>query len=225
MSLRPATPLYPYRGHVLETAPATEPVDADALRTHLRATSAELGDTEADELVEEARAFIEETTGLALINQTWRLSLDNWPLGRGEWWDGVRQGAISELYGQSVSLCLPRYPLSSVTSVTTYDEAGNSTAVTVSNVFDVDTYQRPGRLNLKGGQTWPTATRPTNAIQVLYVAGYGANATDVPAPLVRAVKLVAAYMWEHRGDGCSAGDAYAASGAAAILDRYRAARL
>lgn len=220
MSLRPVTRHTSYRGHVLEQAPAAEPVTAGALRAALAETAEALPDPEAIALIAEARNLIEETTGLAFITQDWRMVLDSWPGQRGPWWDGVRDGAISDVFGQPAFLELPRYPLQAVQSVTVFDLAGNPEAVDVAATFDVDTFQRPGRLALKFGATWPIAMRPTNAIQIVYRAGFGAN---VPPVLARAVKQVAAYLYSHRGDECDLGDAMAAAGD--LLNSYAVRRL
>ena len=226
MALRPAVPLYQQRGSVLVTAPATEPVTATELRTHLRMDATELPDAEANGLIAESRQMIEETTGLAFISQSWRLSIDRWPGGAEAWWDGVRQMAISELYAPSylTSVELPRWPLASVTSVTVYDEDSNSETVTVATTFDIDTYQIPGRMTLKRGSTWPIALRANNAIQIVYVAGY-TNAAAVPASMKRALKQLAAFLYTNRGDTCEPADAMSKSGANDILAIYRPMRL
>lgn len=222
MSLRPYIPQTQYRGHVQTVAPAVEPVTPAELNAHLADT---LSDSEANGWITAARQLIEDYTGLAMINQTWRLALDHWPGGREPWWDGVRQGAISELYANSKdrSVYLPRYPLGSVSSVTVYDEAGNSAAVDVGATFDLDTYQRPGRLTLKRGATWPIALRANNAIEIVYVSGFGASAANVPAPLKLAVKSVAGYLIAHRGDGCE--PTMAMASAASLVAPYRVARI
>lgn len=222
MSLRPAVPLYQQRGSVLVTAPGSEPVTATELRTHLRTDSTELPDAEANALITDARSEIENMIGLAFISQSWRLSIDRWPAGGEAWWDGVQEMSITELYRSNrlQSVFLPRWPLVSITSITTFDEDSNSTAVTTANVFDVDTYQTPGRLTLKRGQTWPVALRANNAIQIVYVAGY-ANAASVPSTMKRAVKQLAAFLYAHRGDDCDPSQAYVDSGAEAIMAQFK----
>jgi len=226
MTLRPAIPLYQQRGSVLVTAPATEPVTASELRTHLRVDSTELPDAEANGLIAESRQMIEDMTGLAFISQSWRLSIDRWPGGAEAWWDGVRQMAISELYAPNymTSVELPRWPLASITSVTVYDEDSNAETVTVANTFDIDIYQIPGRLTLKRGSTWPIALRANNAIQIVYVAGY-ANAAAVPATMKRALKQLAAFLYTNRGDTCEPADAMSKSGADGILATYKPMRV
>jgi uncharacterized phiE125 gp8 family phage protein len=226
MTLRPSIPLYQQRGSVIVTAPASEPVTAAELRTHLRVDSTELPDAEANALIAESRQMIEETIGLAFISQSWRLSLDRWPGGAEAWWDGVRQMAISELYAPSymTSVQLPRWPLASITTVTVFDEDSNSQTVTVADTFDVDTYQIPGRMTLKRGSTWPIALRANNAIQIVYVAGY-ANAAAVPATMKRALKQLAAFLYTNRGDTCEPAEAMSKSGADDILAIYKPMRV
>lgn len=214
------TRLHQYRGNRIVTPPAVEPVTADELRSYLRQTSAGLPDTEADALISEARQLIEDQTGVAMIDQTWLLALDRWPNAQEPWWDGVRQGHINMLDGANGDVHLPRYPLSSVSGVNVYDEDGDATAVTVADTFDIDTYQMPGRMTLKSGATWPVALRANNAIEITYIAGYGATASSVPAPLKRAVKQLAGYLDSHRGDGCDMGSVLADSGVDGILSAY-----
>jgi hypothetical protein len=222
MSLRPRVTFTAYRGHAVEVGPASEPVTAAGLRAYLVETETSLPDADANALIAEARNLIEEKTGLAFISQSWRMALDAWPSGSGPWWDGVRQGAIADVIGAPGFVYLPRYPLASIASVTVYDEAGSATAVDVAATFDTDTYQRPGRMALKSGATWPIALRSTNAIEIVYEAGY-ANAAAVPPIMARAVKQVAAYLYAHKGDDCDMGDALA--GVKSLLSAYVVARL
>jgi len=225
MSLRPRERLHQYRGHVLVTKPLSEPVTLSEVKTAL-AIDGNADDSFIADLIDEAREEIEEITGLALITQEWRLSLDHWPSGRGEWWDGTRQMAISELFarGPKSWVVLPRYPLQSIDQVRVFGIDGTPEVVNVADVFDVDVYQRPGRMALKFGQTWPIALRDTNAIEIEYTAGFGTSG-DVPTPIRRAIRQMACYMYEHRGDGCSPSEALHASGAAVAAKRYQVARI
>lgn len=227
MALRTTGREYQMRGNVQTTPPAAEPVTAAELRTLLRETATGLPDAEADDFIAEARQYIEQMTGIAMITQSWTLTLDCWPKTGIPFFEGVHQGSVNDLYasGRNARLDLPTYPLQSITSVKTYDEDGTETAITVANVFDVDTYQKPGRIGLKVGASWPTALRGTNAIIIVYVAGYGDAASDVPAPLVAAVKRLAGYLYSHRGDGCDPDDAFVRSGAASMVKAYKVWRV
>jgi len=223
MALRQTVRMYDYRGNRQTVAPAIEPLTIREVKLALN-----ISDDADDELIaqfiRDAVSEIEEVSGLAMISQTWQLTLDRWPPAREPWWEGVRQGSISDLHGSSYAsdVRLPRYPLQSITSCTVYSEDGTSSAVTVANVFDVDTQSLPGRMTLQSGAAWPVALRANNAIEVVYVAGYGDAPENIPDGLRRAVRQMAAYAYANRGDGCSMADAYDASGAARIVDRYKA---
>ena len=57
------------------------------------------------------------------------------------------------------------------------------------------------------------------AIEMIYSAGYGATVADIPAPIVQAVVMCAAYIHAHAG-GCDMGSALAQSGASELLRPY-----
>lgn len=224
MSLRQTDRQYHHRGSVLVTGPAVEPVTLPEVKAVLVIEDI-ADDMLLSDMIAEARAHLEHVSGMAFITQTWRLSLDQWPRGGLPWWDGVREGAWSDLAASVNALELPVWPLLSVASVTTYDDANTATVADIADAFDVDIYSRPGRLALRSGQVWPSATRPSNAVQIVYTAGYGATAAAVPPPIKRAIKQMVAYMYSHRGDGCDAGSAYLESGAAATMGIYKAVRI
>ena len=226
MAIRNSISLHQHRGSVIVTDPAAEPISLSDLKGHLRIDDSS-EDSYLTDLITEAREDVENASGFALITQTWRLAIDRWPANKQAWWDGVRQGSINELNCPSAftALNLPKFPLLAVNSVKVYDAESSETDVSVGSTFDIDTIRRPGRMALKSGQTWPIAIRPTNGIIIEYQAGFGPDASDVPSPLRRAVRVLASYYYAHRGDGCDPSDALEASGAAELIDRYRPRRV
>lgn len=181
------------------TNPAQEPVTPTEVDSYLRGD----GVLEADdsdllsELISSAREYVEEFTGRALITQTWTLYMDRWPAGQDNlgWWDGVREGSIH--CGDARSIKLPIGPLQSVTSVSTYDSTNTPTEFDSSNYF-LNTTASIGEVVLNTGAVWPTFTRNRNGIEVVYVAGYGDNPTDVPSPLRTAIKMLISHWYENR---------------------------
>lgn len=225
MTLRGNVRYSPHFGNVRVADPSIEVVLLDDLKAHIRVTHNK-DDEYLTKLIVEAREEIEDISGLALISQTWQMMLDRWPGQRDQWWDGVRQLPISELDGGFPStIDLVRYPLISVDTINVYDEDSNATVVTISSVFDIDIISRPGRMSIQRGATWPIASRSINAIEINYTAGYGTEVSDLPTPLVRAVRNMAGYMYDHRGSGCTPAAAYKESGAISVVTNYRAARL
>lgn len=169
----------------LITPPAVEPVDLDEAKSQCRVDGA--ADNEfLLSLIAQARQTIEDMAHRAFIAQTWRLSLDRWPV--------------------CDYISLPRPPLQAVTSVVYTDSAGVATTLgaTVANVWtsdtlEVDSDSEPGRIYLKYGWSWPTVTlKLANPIQITYVAGYGDEPGDVAAVWKRAILLLVGHWYENR---------------------------
>ncbi|MEO0983274.1 MAG: phage head-tail connector protein [Pseudomonadota bacterium] len=177
----------------LLTPPAGFPVALADIKAHLRLT-----DSAEDALVSAATAaatrFIEARAGLALLTQSWRLTLDAAPEG---------------------ALRLPIGPVQGVAAVTISGETLDPSAYEVATGL-------PGRLRAVGA--WPRPAESLADVAVDFTAGYGA-AADVPAPLIRAVKLLAAQFFETRE---AAGDERffeAPAGLDALIAPYRELRL
>jgi hypothetical protein len=222
MSLRHGVLYNQYRGHTLVSPPAFEPVTLTELKAQIKHPGGNDEDASLALYISAAREYCEEVTGLALITQSWLLTIDRWPTEREPWWDGVRDGAIGALTsaGRAAQVLLPRYPLQTVDGI---DVDGS--AISVGDTFQVDAQQTPGRLVLKFGATLPQHLQTANAIQITYTAGYGDAASAVPAALRLALLQMAAYLYTHRGDDCASPDAASESGALAVFNRYRAMQL
>lgn len=158
---------------VRTSGPDAEPVAVAELRQHLR-----LGHDSEDELlaglIRAAREDVERATGLALIEQGWRLVLDAWP--------------------QRGRIFLMRHPVREVVSVTVYDTEGQA-AVLSPGFYETDMLSRPARLMLR--RALPDI-RAVNGIDVEFVAGFGEAGPDVPDLLRRAILVLAAHWYEFR---------------------------
>lgn len=154
-------------------APAAEPVTLVEVKAHLR-----ISHTSEDELlnglVRAAREDVERATGLALIDQAWRLVLDSWP-------------------SQSCAP-IPRHPVREILSVTVFGTDGAGTPVDPSD-YQVDTLSRPARLHI---HKRPEMLRVLNGIEIDFSAGFGEAGTDVPDLLKRAMLLLVAHWYEFR---------------------------
>lgn len=209
-----------YRGDQLVTAPVNDPVTVTDVEGQLKiGDSGE--DTQIQLYIDASVQFVENLLNIALITQTWKMVLDHWPNQREPWWNGVREAHANILNSparsRSSNILLSRYPLQSIDSMTV-----DSASITVGDYFIVDTVQKKGRLVLKYGETLPVLTdESANGIEITYTVGYGANATDVPADIRLAITMMAAHLYEHRGDGCSTESAYVASGAKSMVEKYK----
>ena len=155
-------------------APSVEPITTAEAKTELRVEHSEEDDL-IDRKIKAARRMVEKITRRSLINTTFTLKLDAFP----------------------VEIRTPRSPLSSVTSITHIDCDGNSQTV-ASSVYDVDTDTEPGRIFLKFDQSWPDTREINNAVTVTHVVGYGAAASAIPEDLVSAVLMLMAHYYEQR---------------------------
>lgn len=209
----------------LITGPAVEPVSLAEAKEHARVDSS-AEDDYLTALITAARELVERTTGRALITQTWRLTLDDWPRGRDdEWWDGMREGPISALQGSEVSLA--KATCLAVTSVVTRDEAGTGTTWDAANYYLARASNGYGRLVAKKGVTWPIVSvdRAVGGIEITFTAGYGPAATDVPMALRHAVKMLLLHWYEKREPASDcASSQLMPMGLGAVLASYRVMR-
>ena len=200
------------------TPPATEPVSIDLVRRHCRIDTA--GDEELlAGYLTAARIMAEGYLSRALITQALLWT--------------VRPTSLLNVNSSRLrqSLLLPRAPVQSIASMVVLDELGNTTTITPATLpvtspyeiagYTADLATEPGRLTI--GHMTPLIDGRTigkirlEHIQIGMVAGYGSTADTVPQPIVQAIMLTTAFLYEHRGD--EGGEMPMA--AQWLLDRYR----
>lgn len=175
------------------------------------------------------RTTVEETlVAGTLINRTVDIYLDAWPQTRpnkpceSDWWNGVADGAISDISHEQFHANLPIKPVSSISSITVEDSTGADVLWGDSNY-----YLKPGlaaAVVRKYGRMWPVPGVPAEGIRIRAVAGFGADWNAVPAGIRQAVLMLATHLYYNRGD-TSSEPALKASGAAQLLAPYRGQRL
>lgn len=162
-------------GIVQTVAPATEPITVDEVKRQAAITGT-ADDTYLGELIARIRTDCERVTERQLVSATYKLILDAWPED-----DIIR---------------LPKGPTQSVTSVKYYDPDGTLQTIDPTDYVAVlgGMY---GRVCPADEEAWPeTAERP-GAIEVVFVAGYGAAAA-VPADIKGALRQAVAYCYQQR---------------------------
>lgn len=181
--------------------PAAEPVSLAEARLFLRLDQIEEDDLLAT-LITAARLMVEAASGRCLIDQQWRIVLDRWPPG----------GEIR----------LPLSPVSQVLAARVYDVLGTAQPV-AATALSLDKLADPPLIRLAGEV--PETGRDHGAIEVDVVAGYGATAGAVPAPLRQAVLRLAARWFEQRGDVASRDAQALPAEIMALVAPYRRVRL
>lgn len=157
----------------LITPPASEPVTLDELKAHLRLQNDDEDDL-LNRLIKAARTHVENVTRRVLIAQTWRATLDRWPVKR--------------------RVLLPVVPVSAISAVRVFNDAGEASTVSASS-YQLDATRIPMAVVIKSAILAPTAF--TNGIEIDMACGYGAT-SDVPTPLREAVLRLAALWFENR---------------------------
>ena len=135
-------------------------------------------DSHVTRLISSAIRDVERHTRRALINQTWRIS---------------RQQFVQRIY-------LPRPPLQSVTSIKYIDI--NGTLQTLSgSLYQISDGAKPGFVEPVYGQAWPAIRSETiEPVSITYVAGFGTSSTDVPAEFQNVILELVAFRFFSRGD-------------------------
>lgn len=160
----------------LITPPDSEPVSLDEARAHMRVTHNE-EDELINGLITAARVTVETITRRSLLTQEWKLSFDEFPLS-----DTVK---------------IPHTPVREIDVVQYYDAVGVLQTLNAGKYW-LDSVSAPARLILKDGEVFPdTQKGRPNAVQISYLAGYGDEPEDVPAPIRHAIKLIVAHLYEN----------------------------
>jgi hypothetical protein len=209
---------------------AVEPVTTADAKLYLRIDPSDTtDDAQISALIKAARKYAETYTRRAFISQTWDLWLDQIPYGRDRaslpaWWDGVKQAPVSLLSQAAGVIEIPKSPVISVDSITTYDlsDIGHATDLTTL-VIQLET--TPPIIFPKIGQIWPVPIRPRQGVKVGFTAGYGATAANVPGDIIQAIKLLVAHFYENRGVMVESRMSEVPFSVRALLDSYRMTQL
>ena len=156
---------------IILSPPASEPVSLDEMKAHLRVAHND-EDALIASLTVAARQTVEARAGLALISQHWRLTLDTPP---------------DEIF------FLPLSPVASVDEISVINKSGDP------EIIDVNLYEASaatiGRVRRAG--IWPRSGVRVDGYRIDFTAGWP-DASEVPAALKQAIKLLAAQFFETR---------------------------
>lgn len=161
-------------------APAIEPVRLEEAKWHLRIDNDD-SDYIIENLIKAAREHVEAILNRALMEQTWCMYLEDWP----------RDSDYIEI---------PYPPLQSISSIIYTDSGGTPNTWTAATYYHADTDSEPGRVVLRYGENWPTATlSPLNPIAITFVCGYSlSKIDDVPQSIKQAILIDVGDMFENR---------------------------
>ena len=159
-------------------APAAEPVSVAEAKAHMYVTIT-ADDVLIGSLISAAREHIENLMNRAFIEQTWELTMENFP-------------------GGNAVVDLPRSPLISIESVKYFDAGGNDVTMPPAD-YQVDAASEPARIAPAVGSSWPSVeTEKLGGVRIRFKAGHGALADDVPQRIKQAINLLVAHWYENR---------------------------
>lgn len=171
------------------TPPAELVVSLAEAKAHLRVEHAD-EDAYIQSLVHAAISHLDGwsgTLGRCLVEQTWEVTLDAFPVG---------------------AIHLPLGDVIAVVSVTYDDTAGDEQTVPPADYL-LDNRSLDGWVVPVSGVSWPDTLDAVNAVRVRYTAGYGAAAAAVPAAIKHAILMLVAHWYANR-------EAVTAGGASAL---------
>lgn len=174
--------MYPPHSLALKTAPAAEPLTRAQcyLQERLTPTGSPLAHPEdvlIDLYIASIRQWFETKTRRALITQTWTMTMDGFP----------SVGFIE----------IPKRKLQSIASIKYIDEDGNQQTWD-NSLYEVDIISDPGRVQPIEDETYPSTKATLGAVEIEFVAGYGAAGTDVNQTLILAMLLTFGHIYQNR---------------------------
>lgn len=157
-------------------APAEEPVGLDELMEHVKVAQTEEASLLLG-LIVAARQWGEALTGRAFVSQSWELRLPYFP----------------------AAIELPKPPAASVTSVKYLDTAGVLQTLSPSLYLVTGLAAEVARAQIEPayGASWPSTHSVSDAVRVVFSAGYGA-ASAVPQGIKSALLDHAAEAFRNR---------------------------
>tara|TARA_R100001086_G_scaffold36140_3_gene16305 strand:+ start:41 stop:685 length:645 start_codon:yes stop_codon:yes gene_type:complete len=173
---------------ILVTPPPAEPVTLIEAKAHLR-VSHDDDDLLISSLITAARQHIDGADGWlgrCLVQQTWDLKLDGFPLATGK-------------------IILPMAPLIEVVQITYRDSAGATQTLAPSVYQIVDQGTRRSFVTLEPNKSWPGTDDRHDAVAVRFTAGYPDDgdspadyAANIPAAIKAALLLMIGELYENR---------------------------
>jgi len=166
------------------TPPTVEPVTTAEVKIHTRISGTDQ-DTMIAKWIKSGRELAEAYQRRAFVEQVIEVSFDQFP---------------------QVPFSLPRSPVMTLQTMKYYTTANaeivvySSTApVGTESNYLADIDSEPARITLAFGCTFPAAVlREINAFKVIYKAGYGATAANVPENVKDAILLYCDWRYENR---------------------------
>lgn len=186
-------------GVQLLSAPASEPVTVDEAKTHLRVDYSD-DDAYISALISAAREVVEGRLRRSVFQQTWKLTLDQFPYPAGTLTSSPSEKdayLFPTQYLAQYAIELPRTKVQSVSSIV-FTNTDDTDVTLDSSLYFVDTNSEPARIVPSGGSTWPyVSTYRPGSIAATFVAGEW-DVDTVPYSIKQAMLLLIGHWYANR---------------------------
>lgn len=179
--------------------PGSLPITRDQAKAHMRVDDDFENDL-IDSFITSAVDHVDGYSGIlgrCLINQPWSVS-------------------ACDIY----DICLLPFPDVSSAVITYFDSDDVEQTFAAANYSIIETVQG-SRIFIKSESSIPAMFARPDAVTVTFVAGYGEEADDVPAPIRQALKMMVAFHYENRDMPPASSTDMTPMGATALLAPYR----
>lgn len=194
--------------YTLVTGAGALPVSLADVKTSLKVPSSITADDNLiTALIKVAASSFEKATGRDLINKTYKTYLDAFPCGNSlYYYSGI--SSLSLNYNDN-GIKLRKSKLQSITSIKYYID-GVLTTWDASNYYFTDLPDYAS-IYLVENKTFPVIDTRKQAVEIIFVVGYGTADTDMPEDAKQALLQMVSYLYENRGDCANSDDMNAAT--------------
>ncbi|MBL4654125.1 MAG: phage head-tail connector protein [Flavobacteriales bacterium] len=158
-------------------APTVNAISDQEAKDHLRVDITD-EDTLIGLYVDVAEDYAEQKTNIQHITATWKLRLDEFPIG-------------------SIPIIFERNPVQSIVDIK-YVDIDGVTQTWANNLYELDSNSRPGRLRPIESETYPSTFDQFDAVTIQFKAGYGDASSSVPDERKAMLLLMVAYLFDNR---------------------------
>jgi uncharacterized phiE125 gp8 family phage protein len=167
------------------TPAAGLPVSLDAARRNSRIDTTD-EDTRLTELIGAATKYVQRHTDTALITQTLSWKMDLFPRNK-----KPPHSATRPLY-------LPTWPVQSLVSVSYVDMDGNTQTIPTNTIALRSPAFGHSRIARQNWEAWPSVKATPDAVDIRFIAGFGATHASVPDEFQQAILLLVSHWFENR---------------------------
>lgn len=193
-----------YLSTQLITPPGAEPITLAQAKQHLRCDFDD-EDSLIEGLIKAAREYAEKYTRRAFFTQTWKRTLDHFPLITHFDRSRTPNERDSWPYGtwlwDKLTIELPHPQTVSVTSIIYLDPSGIEQTLDPS-AYNVDVTSIPARITPTQGKVWPIVqTYVPGSVVITFVAGSygdGVETNSMPQSIVQAMLLLIGHWYQNR---------------------------